>query len=359
MRRILPRPSMRADPRRSAGRGAAGRRRPPDRSGRACPRRRGGRLGWGIGWTRRRRRRPGPARSPAPAGARRTRTSPSRQPPCLGQQSIHRDGDRPPVVVVPLQQPAPEHRRMQRAVHLAAQPGWTPNAMRRTARTRGRVHPRVCGETSTTAPRRVTARGPSPRVRETRVVKPRLRVPRGPSPRVRGNRVPSAGTLASRRSIPACAGKPRGHASANSAGAVHPRVCGETIAGSGVGSGSRGPSPRVRGNRVALQVGRLLGGSIPACAGKPSRGPAPSPRPGVHPRVCGETHLGVHAGSGLGGPSPRVRGNPSPPTTPSCRSGSIPACAGKPSCTPLRGSARRVHPRVCGETWSTPTGCAA
>ena len=203
--------------------------------------------------------------------------------------------------------------------------------MRRTARTRGRVHPRVCGETSTTAPRRVTARGPSPRVRETRVVKPRLRVPRGPSPRVRGNRVPSAGTLASRRSIPACAGKPRGHASANSAGAVHPRVCGETDAIIVELLLSRGPSPRVRGNRVPDVERDDPKGSIPACAGKPSSWPRRPEQRRVHPRVCGETVHTVAVYLDDQGPSPRVRGNPSLASALSALRGSIPACAGKPS----------------------------
>ena len=249
--------------------------------------------------------------------------------------------------------------------------------------------PRVRGNLHHRAEARDGARS-IPACAETRVVKPRLRVPRGPSPRVRGNRVPSAGTLASRRSIPACAGKPRGHASANSAGAVHPRVCGETDAIIVELLLSRGPSPRVRGNRVPDVERDDPKGSIPACAGKPSSWPRRPEQRRVHPRVCGET---VHtvavylddqgpsprvrgnpslasALSALRGPSPRVRGNRRDRPTPWRCSGSIPrvrgnlrcvamahddrrsipACAGKPFTAEKPNEPTKVHPRVCGET---------
>ena len=53
---------------------------------------------------------------------------------------------------------------------------------------------------------------------------------------------------------------------------VHPRVCGETHQ-LGLGAMAiRGPSPRVRGNLFGVRVADGLGGSIPACAGKPVGG---------------------------------------------------------------------------------------
>ena len=111
-------------------------------------------------------------------------------------------------------------------------------------------------------------------------------------------------------------------------------------------------------------------GSIPACAGEPSRTPRDSSAPTVYPRVCGGTATGfgvcpctrglsVPAGVATRGSavcpctrglSPRVRGNPAPSVAPGSQIRSIPACAGEPWHRGQRTGASGVYPRVCGGT---------
>ena len=175
------------------------------------------------------------------------------------------------------------------------------------------------------------------------------RHPTGPSPRVRGSHVVRTGRAARVRSIPACAGKPRGAAADAPIGQVHPRVCGEAAITPARVVHVPGPSPRVRGSRGVAGVAQRPEGSIPACAGKPPPPPAAAPGTRVHPRVCGEADLVASAAARLQGPSPRVRGSrrgrgAGPPAP-----GSIPACAGKPRSPGPTPSSSRVHPRVCGE----------
>ena len=116
-------------------------------------------------------------------------------------------------------------------------------------------------------------------------------------------------------------------------------------------------------------------GSIPACAGEPSRwrttvrlpslrvyprvcGGAstsyeilPSSRCEVYPRVCGGARstpsVMVKWHQGL---SPRVRGSLAFTVAPliAAMAGSIPACAGEPTSLRSAVSATRVYPRVCG-----------
>ena len=108
-------------------------------------------------------------------------------------------------------------------------------------------------------------------------------------------------------------------------------------------------SPRVRGSRAADAVGRCQPGSIPACAGKPSRPPTRNPAGRVHPRVCGEALGEIAEASDCQGPSPRVRGSPTASALQCPCPGSIPACAGKPAAQARAVNLPAVHPRVCGE----------
>ena len=131
------------------------------------------------------------------------------------------------------------------------------------------VYPRVCGGTG--------ARGAV------------LMDWRGLSPRVRGNphhppdhpRIPG--------SIPACAGEPLQAMRQPHEPAVYPRVCGGTVAAGNCPCIRRGLSPRVRGNRERAEPSAGGNRSIPACAGEP-RGPQFQPaNRRVYPRVCGGT----------------------------------------------------------------------
>ena len=191
------------------------------------------------------------------------------------------------------------------------------------------VHPRVCGE----APAAHRAHVPPP----------------GPSPRVRGSRQSGSGTRSGSGSIPACAGKPLTGGGGGKWQGVHPRVCGEAFGAETTRAIAPGPSPRVRGSRLEPGLDRAELRSIPACAGKPSPCSRGAPASGVHPRVCGEAGLDAGEQLAAGGPSPRVRGSLEDPLPALRERGSIPACAGKPSRGGSRSRRGRVHPRVCGE----------
>ena len=152
----------------------------------------------------------------------------------------------------------------------------------------------------------------------------------GLSPRVRGNRRRYNLGCRCLGSIPACAGEPSKRGTSTAAPSVYPRVCGGTQRSPVWWFSLSGLSPRVRGNRKDKSDSQRRRRSIPACAGEPSY---PLPR-----------HV---SNAGL---SPRVRGNPIKWHTDAVDTGSIPACAGEPR--PIRARSRdsTVYPRVCGGT---------
>ena len=263
-----------------------------------------------------------------------------------------------------------------------------------------RVHPRVCGEARSETAHDALGAGPSPRVRGSRsgwpvgtppsgsipacAGKPRagdggereVRVhPRvcgeassslvllvrvqGPSPRVRGSPSPSLHPFLRSGSIPACAGKPRGSRGSRHEAGVHPRVCGEAKLALPWRRAQTGPSPRVRGSLPDELLDRGGGGSIPACAGKPPEAVELHGADGVHPRVCGEAWTAGSMTFARAGPSPRVRGSQRGSMHPSPSLGSIPACAGKPARSRRPGCGSWVHPRVCGEASLDDVGLRA
>ena len=116
------------------------------------------------------------------------------------------------------------------------------------------VYPRLCGGTG--GRRKVDGLG------------------RGLSPPVRGNRARVSSTRTAMGSIPACAGEPP-IARDNAAGArVYPRLCGGTPAPWQPRLQAPGLSPPVRGNRVSQAEFLRQARSIPACAGEPRGGVA-------------------------------------------------------------------------------------
>ena len=175
---------------------------------------------------------------------------------------------------------------------------------------------------------------------------------RGLSPRVRGNLVLLQRCSVRRRSIPACAGEPGLHPSTYSTTRVYPRVCGGTGGEIGHLEHVHGLSPRVRGN-PHLRGGGLEGdGSIPACAGEPTRTGRACATTRVYPRVCGGTDHAFAAAVTPSGLSPRVRGNRYARPDVGVGAGSIPACAGEPGASSDGPCQARVYPRVCGGTQS-------
>ena len=123
-----------------------------------------------------------------------------------------------------------------------------PGAIRRHAG-QGEVYPRVCGGTRTTLGT-LTTNG-------------------GLSPRVRGNLLWFLTGIWASRSIPACAGEPGVVGHVVTPNMVYPRVCGGTNDNHQCPSCSRGLSPRVRGNQPDGLKSQPGCRSIPACAGEP------------------------------------------------------------------------------------------
>ena len=152
----------------------------------------------------------------------------------------------------------------------------------------------------------------------------------GLSPRVRGNLAGGHPQPLGGRSIPACAGEPTTPLTPTASPWVYPRVCGGTGRSYSVANDPEGLSPRVRGNLVGGSPAPVSRRSIPACAGEPRGAYLGRSGGGVYPRVCGGTVHRRPARQGQDGLSPRVRGNPMQvPLLPQVHR-SIPACAGEP-----------------------------
>ena len=172
----------------------------------------------------------------------------------------------------------------------------------------------------------------------------------GLSPRVRGNLPPFPPPGGGAGSIPACAGEPQVGSSGGQVGRVYPRVCGGTGGQFRPRGRANGLSPRVRGNPGGQKARAGGQGSIPACAGEPSRSATWACIQTVYPRVCGGTPRYSGDNAVPGGLSPRVRGNLDGWYGAAAARWSIPACAGEPACRSAAILAWRVYPRVCGGT---------
>ena len=181
----------------------------------------------------------------------------------------------------------------------------------------------------------------------------------GLSPRVRGN--PPLGYLVAEQagSIPARTGEPGCAEPWLAVSRVYPRAYGGTDLVEDAVVVCQGLSPRVRGNRAAHAMGRVMLGSIPACAGEPPLLIATTASSRVYPRAYGGTH-----GAGVGarcdvGLSPRVRGNHRRRLDHVGRTGSIPARTGEPSLHLQRARWSEVYPRAYGGTaWRKARFCA-
>ena len=169
---------------------------------------------------------------------------------------------------------------------------------------------------------------------------------------MRGNRVVQAPLNLRPGSIPACAGEPAAAAGSGPGATVYPRVCGGTWRQKSSCGPDCGLSPRVRGNPPLHLHAEQPAGSIPACAGEPSPSRRSSAARRVYPRVCGGTLSMSAEEYGSRGLSPRVRGNPGYISPSTSSIGSIPACAGEPSGRIYSMQRMPVYPRVCGGTAS-------
>ena len=258
-------------------------------------------------------------------------------------------------------------------------------------RTMRRVYPRACGGTKLPPGMRGPVIGLSPRVRgnrrrrrveaaqhrsiPARAGEPPRRFPHRPydqvypracggtevrvyslngtkglSPRVRGNPPPHIELPPDTWSIPARAGEPALIASLVCIHRVYPRACGGTCAATISPCPPRGLSPRVRGNLSAQSRRRLGIGSIPARAGEPAAAAFPPCCAGVYPRACGGTSRPFGQAPANTGLSPRVRGNHPGADPQRNRAGSIPARAGEPIRRTAANAVDGVYPRACGGT---------
>ena len=92
-----------------------------------------------------------------------------------------------------------------------------------------------------------------------------------------------------------------------------------------IGNGS---SPPVRGTVKGAEPERGVIRFIPACAGNRPCVTRKSPARSVHPRVCGEQMAGMASTEDVFGSSPRVRGTVPMAHNQQHRHRFIPACAG-------------------------------
>ena len=152
----------------------------------------------------------------------------------------------------------------------------------------------------------------------------------GLSPRVRGNRDQTPAEIVAGRSIPACAGEPKGERVLHCHCRVYPRVCGGTVLTAAAWASWGGLSPRVRGNPTTTHRDGWTGRSIPACAGEPNTSLGLRLMRKVYPRVCGGTGVTEYKKGEDNGLSPRVRGNRWLALLAYLIFRSIPACAGEP-----------------------------
>ena len=176
--------------------------------------------------------------------------------------------------------------------------------------------------------------------------------PTGLSPRVRGIQDRRGNTVLHRGSIPACAGDPCPRSVRHARSRVYPRVCGGSPCGPRDKMAEQGLSPRVRGILRRVAAASRDFGSIPACAGDPSMRRSFTRISWVYPRVCGGSMDGEMSGWQVTGLSPRVRGIHASGSCGSGRRGSIPACAGDPTKSGITARLGQVYPRVCGGSTS-------
>ena len=110
-----------------------------------------------------------------------------------------------------------------------------------------------------------------------------------------------------------------------------------------------GSSPRVRGKALRAPAHRQGLGIIPAGAGKRSKCLAASTARRDHPRGCGEKPTKEIWRAGSAGSSPRVRGKAEGFPSFLSPMGIIPAGAGKRGEHEKQGQEGQDHPRGCGE----------
>ena len=173
---------------------------------------------------------------------------------------------------------------------------------------------------------------------------------RGLSPRIRGNQSSNPRAGPGERSIPAHTGEPGPFQTRANQRRVYPRAYGGTQAALAPVAAGGGLSPRIRGNRDQHDCRFLRAGSIPAHTGEPSGGWFIPRSTRVYPRAYGGTILRALAYVVQAGLSPRIRGNLAALALRKGFDRSIPAHTGEPVDGHALPLATRVYPRAYGGT---------
>ena len=176
----------------------------------------------------------------------------------------------------------------------------------------------------------------------------------GSSPLTRGKRCSVTQTTPEARLIPAHAGKTPPTTPSRSSPRAHPRSRGENRSGLSSAMMRTGSSPLTRGKPALGRRPHRIGGLIPAHAGKTTRSPAPTLKPGAHPRSRGENEPITVATAPNRGSSPLTRGKRGPGRVRRHRQGLIPAHAGKTITAGDPDGQGEAHPRSRGENSSPP-----
>ena len=130
---------------------------------------------------------------------------------------------------------------------------------------------------------------------------------------------------------------------------AHPRSRGENLRSCRPGSKHPGSSPLTRGKRQVCAGGDLVGGLIPAHAGKTRPPAAPTETAPAHPRSRGENASSMPRAREMPGSSPLTRGKPIRVRWPFLTLRLIPAHAGKTGCEFIERVISGAHPRSRGE----------
>ena len=171
----------------------------------------------------------------------------------------------------------------------------------------------------------------------------------GSSPLTRGKRGEGESAVKMERLIPAHAGKTPKSTGARMVNWAHPRSRGENTPHKAPSPASPGSSPLTRGKRAMADEFHYTHGLIPAHAGKTPRWCRRRRGARAHPRSRGENILLGTLLLMLIGSSPLTRGKRSRRPSGPLLGGLIPAHAGKTPPWMRRARASRAHPRSRGE----------
>ena len=132
----------------------------------------------------------------------------------------------------------------------------------------------------------------------------------GSSPHARGKHLARAYEHLVGGLIPACAGKTEIRIRPHEALEAHPRMRGENVRARRMRMGAGGSSPHARGKHTSVRQGSVSGGLIPACAGKTRVVSPPLVHGWAHPRMRGENSVCLRELPSMPGSSPHARGKP-------------------------------------------------